>query len=158
MTKKQPRTFRASLLWRGNIIGALLLGSFAGATFVGLAVWVLLFGRALAPVSLVILGLGLNGLLWPLLWWAGKLAATFPIAVQVGDSLVVYGPFLRVCIEWDEVDRVYDSCLRQGFVIALVRRRGLLKHFVIHWLFGPDRQRLIAAVEEAVAKRAARRV
>lgn len=150
MSEPGRAVFQGSLLWRTNVTAALFLTSLLGFVLAALAFWTIAFARSFRIEFLVILGLGFNGLLWPLLWWGGKLAAAFPTAVELGDRLVIRAPFLSIPVEWHEVESTYASWVRQGFVIKLRTRKGLLRYIVIHWCFGPLRSQLVNSLRSKV--------
>ena len=71
----------------------------------------------------------------------GNLIAATPVAVELesGRGLRVIAPLKKIYIPMEDVQEVRDSTSawtsRQGAVVKLNKRHGLLKSFAIHWAF-----------------------
>jgi hypothetical protein len=84
----------------------------------------------------------------------GNLFAVFPYAVEVGQrGLRLFAPFKEIFIPIEDIRDLRHSFFQQGIVVRLSRRRGLMTRFVIHWLFGPEREALAQAIELAMKRR-----
>ena len=145
--------YTASRFYRIQTRGGYLAGLSAGSVTGLLG----LLGLFLYPIGseiwFIALAFLVNAIATMLLLFPGRFLATYPIAVEVGTCIRVITAFTEVAIEFEEVARVYDSWLRQGFVIELRRRRGALRYVIIHWLFGPERKPLMAAIRVAMEER-----
>ncbi len=147
-TEGTSKIYRASLLWRMNLIGAFLVGSMGALILAAIGILSVVSAAFASLTWFVGLLLAVNSAVGLLLFLPGKLIVSWPIAVEVGSRLTVVAPYSRVSIRWDEIADAYDSWVRQGFVIKLAHRRGLLRYVVVHWFFGPEREALIAAVRQ----------
>jgi hypothetical protein len=85
--------------------------------------------------------------------------AAVPIAVDLeeGKGLLLHAPRKRLYIPLEEVQAVRDSTVgqafRQGIVVKLNKRHGLMKSFVIHVAFGEQGSKLARAIQEEILQR-----
>lgn len=147
---ERENLYFGSRFYRVQTRGGYIAGLSAGAATGFLGLLNLFYYPVASDIWLIGLFFFLNAVAAALLLFPGKLIATYPIAVGVGNYLRVLAPFIELRINWDEVARVYESWLRQGIVIELKRRKGVIRNIVIHWFFGPERQLLIAAIHKAL--------
>ena len=151
----QARVYRGSRYWDFNVHGAVVAG--LGGAILMVVIGIIMFWVAAARLeALLFLLLFVANLVGGFLaFYIGNLVASFPYAVEVnpGSGLRLLAPYKEIYIHLDEIENIGESFLYQGFVVRLRRRRGLLKYFVVHWLFGHERKALIQAIQQAVQHR-----
>jgi hypothetical protein len=151
----ERKIYRASGYWSTNVSGA-VLGGIGGAllmlTVLTIALWMTGFARdiliwfAILLMSFVATGIA---------FYPGNLVATYPLAVEIEPSkqIILIAPMKRLIIPIEDILDVRNSPFQQGYLVRLNRRQGLLKSFVIHWFFGPERTALADAIENIASRK-----
>ena len=151
---QQSKMFHASKLWSSNVYGGAVAGIGAAiliSVMVGLVAWL-----APTPKTFMFAGgliLTMIGTLVGL--FPGNLIAATPYAVglEKGKGLCLYAPLKKVYVPIQDVKEVQNSFFRQGSVVKLNRRHGLLKGFSIHGGFGLQGQQLVRAIQDEIARK-----
>jgi len=91
-----------------------------------------------------------------LLFYPGNLVASYPLAVEVEPSkeIVLIAPRKRLAIPIEDLRDIRSSFRHQGSIVRLHRRYGLLKSFIVPWVFGPERADLLGAIYNIVNRNA----
>lgn len=147
---RNPSIYRGSRLWEFNVHGAIIAGFSGGIFLVVVAVLVVWNFSPNLSSALLLTFILANSIVGVLALYRGNLIALFPYAVEVGPCIVLFAPYKRIKIPFEQVRDVRNSFLHQGFVVRLRQRQGLLNYFVIHWFFGPERQALAEAIRKAI--------
>jgi len=143
------QTYRAGRYFTSNASNA-LLGSIGGGILLlaiaGMVIWESPDRRGMAFAGLMFLVV--TGTM--LAFFPGNIAAAFPYAVEIfpGKSLKLSAPLRRIEIPVEDIRDVRHSLLRQGYVVRLKHRHGLLRSFVIHSFFGPTGPLLARAIQK----------
>jgi len=84
------------------------------------------------------------------------MVAIFPYEVDVeeGKGVRLHAVLKQVYIPIEDIRDVQKSFL-QGYVVRLRRRHRLLEKFVIHRLFGGEREGLVHAIQDEIRRAAA---
>jgi hypothetical protein len=153
-----PRIFKASRIWEFNVWGAIVGG--IGGGLVKLVVATILIFDSEGPTGRMdglVLALTIAATL--LAMFPGNLIAVTPVAVELesGKGLRLIAPLKKLYISMEEVQEVRDSTSawssRQGAVVKLNKRHGLLKSFAIHWAFGEEGRQLAQAIQRELLLR-----
>lgn len=157
-TDRTSRIFKASNFWESNVWGAVIAGIGAGL-LMSVIGGILLFESAGPSGKRAGAILILTMVATLLAMFPGNLLAATPIAVEVedGKGLHLCAPLKKLYIPVDELEEVRDSTVFQvfqgGTVVRLNRRHGLMKSFLIHWLFGDDGKELARVLQREINKR-----
>jgi hypothetical protein len=150
----KSQIFHASKVWTSNVYGAAVAGIGAAILISAMVVIMAWLSPHRAHLSfaagLILMEIGTLLGLYP-----GNLIAATPFAVELeeGKGIRLYAPLKKVYIPIEEVKKVESSFLRQGTVVRLSRRHGLLTGFSIHWGFGREGQELSRAIQDELARR-----
>lgn len=153
-----PRIFKASRVWEFNVWGATVAG-IGGGLLISVVAGILLFdseglsGMRAGAVLILTMAAGF------LAAFPGNLLAAIPIAVDLeeGKGLLLHAPLKKLYIPFEEVQDARDSTVgqifRQGIVVKLNKRHGLMKSFVIHVAFGEQGRKLARAIRQEISRR-----
>ena len=151
-SEKEIRKYHGSRLWESNVYGAVADGLGGGILMVVMALIILWrvplkFEAVWLPALLII-----NAVVAFLTLYRGNYVAKWPYAVVVdpGSGLRLFAPYKEIYIPISEIKDIRKSFLDRSYVVRLCRRRGVLKSFVIPWLFGGEREALAQAIRRAI--------
>jgi hypothetical protein len=148
----RTRTFRGSRFWVFNAQGATLAG-IAGILLMSVVAFndLLVGGKTRIGAALLLYSIG--ALLC--FYWPGNLIAMFPyeITIETGKGLWIHSVFRKTYITSADLRDLRHTAV--GTSVHLKRRQRLMRHFYIHWFFGPESGPLAEAIRGEILHRAA---
>ena len=153
-SEKEIRKYQGSRAWELNVYGAIVGGLGGGILMVVIGLIIFWDASSKLVPALILAAFIIYQVVGSLALYRGNSVAKWPYAVEVdpGSGLRLFAPYKEIYIPISEIKDIRKSLLDRSYVVRLRRRRGVLKSFVIHWLFGGEREALAQAIRQAIGQ------